>query len=110
MKRSKTSEIFRYWTIWRSPKLQIRRGVLIEACLPRLLVPTSWRKNTTACQRKLPASGKSSKKFLIGAIAAGGLLLVGAGGWYLRQSSDNVATNNSRNHYGGSQHGSQRRQ
>ena len=40
-------------------------------------------------------SGKSSKKFLIGAIAAGGLLLVGAGGWYLRQSSDNVATNNS---------------
>jgi TonB family protein len=33
-------------------------------------------------------SGKSSKKFLIGAIAAGGLLLVGAGGWYLRQSLD----------------------
>jgi TonB family protein len=41
------------------------------------------------------ATGKSSKKFLIGAIAAGGLLLVGAGGWYMRQSSDNVATNNS---------------
>ncbi len=39
-------------------------------------------------------SGKSSKKFLIGAIAAGGLLLVGAGGWYMRQSSDNVAPNN----------------
>ena len=41
------------------------------------------------------ASGKSAKKFLIGAIAAGGLLLVGAGGWYLRQSSDNVPGNNS---------------
>jgi TonB family protein len=41
------------------------------------------------------ASGKSGKKFLIGAIAAGGLLLVGAGGWYLRQSSDNVPGNNS---------------
>jgi TonB family protein len=40
-------------------------------------------------------SGKSSKKFLIGAIAAGGLLLIGAGGWYMRQSSDNVAANNS---------------
>ena len=36
-----------------------------------------------------PASGKSSKKFLIGAIAAGALLLIGAGGWYVRQS-DNV--------------------
>ena len=42
-------------------------------------------------------AGKSSKKFLIGAIAAGGLLLVGAGGWYMRQSSDNVGTNNSAN-------------
>jgi TonB family protein len=41
------------------------------------------------------ASAKSGKKFLIGAIAAGGLLLVGAGGWYLRQSSDNVPGNNS---------------
>jgi len=41
------------------------------------------------------ASGKSGKKFLIGAIAAGGLLLIGAGGWYLRQSSDNVPGNNS---------------
>ena len=40
-------------------------------------------------------SNKSSKKFLIGAIAAGVLLLVGAGGWYLRQSSDEVAPNNS---------------
>jgi TonB family protein len=40
-------------------------------------------------------SGKSSKKFLIGAIAAGSLLLVGAGGWYARQSSDNGTTNNS---------------
>jgi TonB family protein len=39
-------------------------------------------------------SGKSSKKFLIGAIAAGGLLLIGAGGWYLRQSSANVTANN----------------
>jgi TonB family protein len=37
-----------------------------------------------------PASGKSSKKFLIGAIAAGVLLLIGAGGWYVRQSSNNV--------------------
>jgi TonB family protein len=41
------------------------------------------------------ATGKSSKKFLIGAIAAGGLLLIGAGGWYMRQSSDNVTANNS---------------
>ena len=40
-------------------------------------------------------SGKSSKTFLIGAIAAGGLLLVGAGGWYLRQSSDNVTATSS---------------
>ena len=40
-------------------------------------------------------SGKSSKKFLIGAIAASGLLLVGAGGWYVRQSSDNDTANNS---------------
>jgi len=40
-------------------------------------------------------SGKSSKKFLIGAIAAAGLLLIGAGGWYLRQSTDNVAANSS---------------
>jgi TonB family protein len=38
---------------------------------------------------------KSSKKFLIGAIAAGVLLLIGAGGFYLRQSSDNEAANNS---------------
>jgi TonB family protein len=35
-------------------------------------------------------SGKSSKKFLFGAIAAGCLLLIGAGGWYVRQSSDNA--------------------
>jgi TonB family protein len=40
-------------------------------------------------------AGKSSKKFLIGAIAAAGLLLVGAGGWYVRQSSGNEAANNS---------------
>ena len=40
-----------------------------------------------------PASGKSSKKFLIGAVAAGALLLIGAGGWYVRQSSDNVTAN-----------------
>ena len=39
------------------------------------------------------ASGKSSKKFLIGAIAAAALLLIGAGGWYARQSSDNAAAN-----------------
>jgi TonB family protein len=39
---------------------------------------------------EVTTSGKSSKKFLIGAIAAGGLLLIGAGGWYVRQSSDNV--------------------
>jgi TonB family protein len=39
--------------------------------------------------------GKSNKKFLIGAIAAGGLLLIGAGGWYMRQSSDNQTVNNS---------------
>ena len=39
-------------------------------------------------------SGKSSKKFLIGAIAAGGLLLIGAAGWYVRQSSDNVTATN----------------
>jgi len=42
------------------------------------------------------ATGKSSKKFLIGAIAAGGLLLIGAGGWYARQSSEtasNAASN-----------------
>jgi TonB family protein len=38
---------------------------------------------------------KSDKKFLFGAIAAGGLLLIGAGGWYVRQSTDNVAANNS---------------
>lgn len=35
-------------------------------------------------------SGKSSKKFLFGAIAAGCLLLIGAGGWYVRQSSENA--------------------
>jgi TonB family protein len=40
-------------------------------------------------------AGKSSKKFLIGALAAVGLLLVGAGGWYVRQSSGNEAANNS---------------
>jgi TonB family protein len=40
-----------------------------------------------------PASGKFSKKFLIGAVAAGALLLIGAGGWYVRQSSDNVTAN-----------------
>jgi TonB family protein len=39
------------------------------------------------------ASRKSSKKFLIGAIAAGALLLIGAGGWYARQSSDNATAN-----------------
>jgi TonB family protein len=39
---------------------------------------------------EVTVSGKSSKKFLIGAIAAGALLLIGAGGWYVRQSSDNV--------------------
>jgi TonB family protein len=40
-------------------------------------------------------AGKSSKKFLMGAIAAGGMLLIGAGGWYMRQSSDNPTVNNS---------------
>lgn len=44
---------------------------------------------------KAANSGKSSKKFLIGAIAAAGLLLIGAGGWYLRQSPDNAAVNSS---------------
>jgi TonB family protein len=39
--------------------------------------------------------GKSSKKFLIGAIAASGLLLIGAGGWYMHQSSNNETANNS---------------
>ena len=39
------------------------------------------------------ASGKSSKGFLFGAIAAGALLLIGAGGWYARQSSDNATAN-----------------
>jgi TonB family protein len=39
---------------------------------------------------EVTVSGKSSKKFLIGAVAAGALLLIGAGGWYVRQSSDNV--------------------
>jgi TonB family protein len=38
-------------------------------------------------------SGKSSKKFLIAAIAAGALLLVGAGGWYMRQSSGSGSSN-----------------
>jgi TonB family protein len=36
------------------------------------------------------SSGKSGKKFLFGAIAAGALLLIGAGGWYARQTSDNA--------------------
>jgi TonB family protein len=40
--------------------------------------------------KAVAASGKSSKKFLIGAIAAAGLLLIGAAGWYVRQSSDNA--------------------
>jgi TonB family protein len=39
---------------------------------------------------EVTTSGKSSKKFLIGAIAAACLLLIGAGGWYVRQSSDNA--------------------
>jgi TonB family protein len=42
---------------------------------------------------EVTTSGKSSKKFLIGAIAAAGLLLIGAGGWYARQSSDNATAN-----------------
>jgi TonB family protein len=42
---------------------------------------------------EVSTSGKSSKKFLIGAIAAAALLLIGAGGWYARQSSDNAAAN-----------------
>jgi TonB family protein len=42
-----------------------------------------------AFSEKAATSRKSSKKFLIGAIAASGLLLVGAAGWYVRQSSDN---------------------
>jgi TonB family protein len=41
---------------------------------------------------EVTVSGKSGKKFLFGAIAAGALLLIGAGGWYVRQSSNN-ATN-----------------
>jgi TonB family protein len=45
-------------------------------------------------EQSVPA-GKSSKKFLIGAIAAGVLLLIGAGGFYLRQYSDNETANNS---------------
>jgi TonB family protein len=48
-----------------------------------------------ALSEEAVTSGKSSRKFLIGSIAAGGLLLVGAGGWYLRQSSDNVTATNS---------------
>ena len=48
-----------------------------------------------ALSEEAATSGKSSKTFLIGAIAAGGLLLVGAGGWYLRQSSDNVTATSS---------------
>jgi TonB family protein len=42
-----------------------------------------------ALSEKAATSRKSSKKFLLGAIAASGLLLVGAAGWYVRQSSDN---------------------
>ena len=42
---------------------------------------------------EVTTSGKSSKKFLFGAIAAGALLLIGAGGWYARQSSDNATAN-----------------
>ena len=42
---------------------------------------------------EVTTSGKSSKKFLIGAIAAAVLLLIGAGGWYARQSSDNATAN-----------------
>jgi TonB family protein len=48
-----------------------------------------------ALSEKAATSRKSSKKFLIGAIAASGLLLVGAGGWYVRQSSDSDTANNS---------------
>ena len=48
-----------------------------------------------ALSEKSATSRKSSKKFLIGAIAASGLLLVGAAGWYVRQSSDNDTANNS---------------
>jgi len=48
-----------------------------------------------AVSEEIATAGKSSKKFLIGAIAAAGLLLVGAGGWYVRQSSGNEAANNS---------------
>jgi TonB family protein len=50
-----------------------------------------------AVSEEIATAGKSSKKFLIGAIAAAGLLLVGAGGWYVRQSSGNEAANNSVN-------------
>jgi len=48
-----------------------------------------------ALSEQAAIAGKSSKKFLIGAIAAGFLLLIGAGGFYLRQSSDNEAATNS---------------
>ena len=48
-----------------------------------------------ALSEKAATSRKSSKKFLVGAIAASGLLLVGAGGWYVRQSSENDTANNS---------------
>jgi len=48
-----------------------------------------------ALSEKAATSRKSSKKFLVGAIAASGLLLVGAGGWYVRQASDNDIGNNS---------------
>jgi TonB family protein len=48
-----------------------------------------------ALSEQAATAGKSSKKFLIGAIAAGVLLLIGAAGFYLRQSSDNEAANNS---------------
>jgi TonB family protein len=50
-----------------------------------------------ALSEQAAIAGKSSKKFLIGAIAAGFLLLIGAGGFYLRQSSDNEPANNSVN-------------
>jgi len=50
-----------------------------------------------AVSEEVATAGKSSKKFLIGAIAAAVLLLVGAGGWYVRQSSGNEAANNSVN-------------
>ena len=48
-----------------------------------------------ALSEQAAIAGKSSKKFLIGAIAAGVLLLIGAAGFYLRQSSDSEAANNS---------------